>query len=120
MLRLLTVIAACGVPAIPLAAQTTVTPDTYQPAPTASDLANVQIEQAALGPLAEPGSEILAIEALLHTGAPEFSPRAQLVVRPGSPEWRGASGSGGIAVPAPSAMVLLGLAGLVASRRRAR
>lgn len=120
MLRLLTVIAACCVPALPLAAQTTVTPDTYQPEPAASELAHIEIERAALGAISEPITDVLAIEALLHMGAPDFSPRAQLVVRPTSPEWRMAGGSGGIAVPSPSAMVLLGLAGLAASRRRVR
>lgn len=118
MLRLLTVIAACCVPALPLAAETTVTSDTYQPEPAASDLAHLEIELAALGAASEPMSEAHAIEALLHTGAPEFSPRAQLVVRAAPAPAGGVGASGVVAVPAPTAMVLLGLGGLVASRRQ--
>lgn len=119
MRRLSVCLIALCVPASLAAAQATITPDSYEPAPEPRPLVSRALAMATLTD--SPGPLLLDppdISALGLEDGPIFSPRVQFVVR-AVPRSENAP-TGGAPVPAPSALALLGLAGLVASRRRVR
>ncbi|MBX3403060.1 MAG: hypothetical protein KF699_06565 [Phycisphaeraceae bacterium] len=120
MVRLGAVVVAVCVLGSPVAAQSTITPDTFVPSSNTRSAALIQsvvVVEPAAPVFGEPPSEVAAL--LDPTGA-TFSPRPVFAVRPESPDFVMPARQAPSPVPAPGAAGLLALAGLCARRRRER
>lgn len=120
MFRLGASVTACCLLSAPVAAQSTVTPDTFVPSHESGRAAVIDTIVTAHSPAPTLSESLPEVGALLDPTGATFSPRPVFAVRPEPSDVAVSARRTASPVPAPSAVCLLAFAAAGAAHRRAR